>query len=87
MGYKITSEFKASVLFEIDVNTDGSSYLVIFGKHINGYFCCIPNWKIGCEMTSPSNIDYNMDKLKACGLSKGVSLGIARAICEQSIER
>ncbi len=34
-----------------------------------------------------SLIDYNMDKLKACGLSKGVSLGIARAICEQSIER
>ncbi len=87
MKYKITNVFRAEALFEIDVNTDGSSYIVIFGKHINGYFCCIPNWNLGCEMTSPSNINYNMNKLKACGLKEQTALGIARAICEQSTKQ
>ncbi|MBQ9713703.1 MAG: hypothetical protein IJV83_00080 [Clostridia bacterium] len=55
--------YNAQVLFEISADVRGDSYLVIYGKHVNGYFCCIPNWGIGCEMAEPSDIFYNTEKL------------------------
>lgn len=80
MKFKIETEFKASVLFEVNVAIGGWTYLVIYGKHINGYFCSIPNWKWGCEMAGPDEVAYNSDKLIDCGASKEVAIEIARAI-------
>ena len=77
--------FKAEVIFEtfIDLPKYGS-YLTIYGKHENGYFCCIPNWGLGCEMTDADDVFYNVEKLQEkCGLNPEVAnalaLGIRRA--------
>ena len=82
MDYKFETEFKASVLFECNIAVGGWTYLIIYGKHINGYFCCIPNWKWGCEMAEPNEVAYNSDKLIDCGADPEVARAICKAIQE-----
>lgn len=83
MNAKIESIFNANVLFEISVSVCDGSYLVIYGEHINGYFCCIPNWGWCCEMTDPNDTCYNADRLQQnCGANSNVATGIAEAIKE-----
>lgn len=48
---------------EFLVMIEGQRYLVIYGEHINGGFCCIPNKNYGCEMADPGDIFYNAQKL------------------------
>lgn len=74
--------FNASVIFEAGINTNGSYFLTIFGKHANGYFCCIPNWSKGCEMAEPEDVYYNSCKLIEAGFSKTVAKNIALQIRE-----
>ncbi len=86
MEFKIQREYAVNALFESDVAVDGSSYLVIYGKHINGYYCCIPNWNLGCEMGTPDYISYNTEKLVGVGVSEPIAYQIAKSIqhmCEQ----
>lgn len=59
--------YDAEVQFEVGINCRGNYYLVIFGRHINGYFCAIPNWGVGCEMAEPEDIFYNTDRLQGTG--------------------
>lgn len=58
---------EAKVQFEVEINYGGNYYLVIFGRHINGYFCAIPNWGVGCEMAEPEDIFYNTERLQGTG--------------------
>lgn len=55
-------------------------YLLIYGKHINGYYCCIPNWSVGCEMSSSESTGYNRDKLIECGINEDDAIQLAKAI-------
>lgn len=80
MGFIIESIFEANIMFEFNVAIGGWTYLVIYGKHINGSFCCVPNWKWGCEMSNPKEVVYNRDKLVECGASIEVAGEIAKAI-------
>lgn len=80
MAFEIICEYKARVEFEISVDAGGYNYLVIFGKHINGWFCCVPGRKWGCEMAEPTNVAYNMEKLQECGADPGEAEAIALAI-------
>ena len=80
MEFTIEREFKANVLFEFSVAIDGWTYLVIYGKHINGYFCALPSWSMGCEMSSPDAVDYNTKKLISCGMADNVAPALANAI-------
>lgn len=80
MGFKIEQKFNATVLNEYSVAIGGWTYLVIYGRHINGYFCCIPNWKIGCEMSDPNEVAYNCDKLIDCGMKQDVAKELAESI-------
>ena len=57
-------KFEATVLFEATIDTCGSCYLVIYGRHVNGYFCAIPNFGISCEMAEPNDTFYNMERLR-----------------------
>ena len=66
------------VLFEHDIQFNGYSYLVIYGKHINGGFIAIPNWNICTE--AGDSILYNTEKLTACGLDEQTALTIATHI-------
>lgn len=66
---------------EISVAIDGFSYLVIFGKHINGGFCALPQEGISCELSAHdnfSNTGYNAANLNR----KFKSMAKARAIAE-----
>lgn len=80
MEFKIETIFDANVLFEINVAVGEYTYLVIYGEHINGNFCCIPNWKLGCEMSFPNEVVYNQHKLIDCGVEKGIAKELAKAI-------
>ena len=80
--YKIGTRFKADVILENNIEVGGSSYLVIYGKHINGYFCAIPNWNISCEMSSHLSVGYNAEKLEACGIDSEAAVAIVKAIRE-----
>lgn len=80
MKFKIETVFDANVSFEFNVAIGGWTYLVIYGNHINGGFCCVPNWKWGCEMAGPREVAYNRDKLIDCGAPEEVATEIAKAI-------
>ena len=62
--------FKVAVLFETDIVANGCSYLVMYGKHVNGYFCCIPNFGYGCEMSDPNDTAWNYNSLIKTGIDK-----------------
>ncbi len=84
-GYKIQSRFNADARFEISIDAKGWNFLLIYGKHVNGYYCCIPNWNIGCEMSDPQDTFYNEEQLRksAALMEEGtqkVLLGVARQL-------
>ena len=72
--------YNVQALFEISVDVRGDNYLVIYGKHVNGYFCCIPNWRISCEMAEPSDTFYNTEKLLLANCPKYSAKEIAEII-------
>ena len=80
----INAEYEAYVSFEISVDYGGYNYLLIYGKHINGYFCCVPGWKWGCEMAEPGDVTYNAEKLRGAGAGRDVAKALAKAIRERS---
>ena len=84
MEYVISGNYHAEALFEITVDVNGHSYLVIYGKHINGGFCCIPNWNVACEMSDPSDTFYNAEALQRCKIPKNYAKAIANAIRDRS---
>lgn len=80
MDFQVEAKHKAEVLFEVSIGVKGRAYLVIYGKHINGYFCCVPNWGWGCEMAEPEDVWYNADKLEGAGAKPEVAQALAEAI-------
>ena len=72
--------YEAKVLFETNIDTNGCSYLIIYGKHVNGYFCCIPNWNIGCEMSDPNDTFWNYESLCHTNISEQAAEIIAKEI-------
>lgn len=76
----VQAHYKASVIFEASIDTNGYNYLVIYGKHINGYFCCIPNWNLGCEMAEPGDVSYNAERLIGAGITDSAAKALAKEI-------
>lgn len=68
------------VLFEHDVQFNGCSYLIVFGRHINGGFVAIPNWNISAELSADGSVLYNTEKLEESGLDPATALTIAQHI-------
>lgn len=67
----------------IGLSHDGNYYSVIFGKYMNGGFCSIPNWGIGCELSFDfKDIFWNEESLCRVLKRKGASKAIAMAIAE-----
>lgn len=68
---------------EIGVNIPGHGYfLVIYGKHANGYFCALPSWNYACEMADPDDTFYNTERLSGAGLSESTAKTIVQCIKE-----
>lgn len=68
---------------EISVAIDGFSYLVIFGRHINGGFCALPREGISCELSAHDNfgdIGYNATNIHSKIKNKVKAQAIAEAI-------
>lgn len=86
MDFKLETNYNANVLFETSVAVNGQSYLVIYGEHINGNFCCVPAYGWGCEMAEPSEVFYNSRSLVNCGAPKDVADALAKAIAQRSKE-
>lgn len=72
--------YNANVLFEASIDVGGSSYLTIFGKHINGYFCAIPNVGICCEMAEARDTFYNFERLLGAGIKEKTAKELACTI-------
>lgn len=49
--------------YEATVTARGSSYHILFGHQCNGMFLCIPNWKVGCELASLSDVFWNLHSI------------------------
>lgn len=77
---RIVERYEAKVLFEASIDTCGSNYLVIYGEHINGYFCCIPNWNVSCEMAEPTDVFYNRERL--LNTDAGIGMNAADALAK-----
>lgn len=77
----VVKEYDCKALFEITVEYKGGSYLLIYGKHINGYFCCLPMLGLSCEMSNPHDTFYNAGKLiSVCRIDKSCAKLIAEVI-------
>lgn len=63
MGYQIKHTYEVSNTQEISVDWNGCNFLIIYGKHINGWFIAIPNWGICVEAGSPESENYNEERL------------------------
>ncbi len=87
MSFKLGRQYEASILLEGIISFPGREmYKVIYGKHINGYFCCIPDHGIGCEMTRPTGTAHNAQSLVACGLDEDAAKNISEAIQQTAVE-
>lgn len=81
MKYRIQGvHVKTDDMLEFTVDYKESSYLVIVGKHVNGWFIAIPNWKKSVEAGHPECEFYNFEKLTSIFDEVEASL-IASAIC------
>lgn len=60
---KVTYKGAATEVHHIGISHNGNYYSVIFGKYVNGGFCCIPNWGIGCELASFKDIFWNTESI------------------------
>lgn len=63
MSAIIKTTYAVSNTYEISVDYQGANYLIIYGKHINGWFIACPNWQFCTEAASPDDVFYNTEKL------------------------
>lgn len=84
MGYEISyiGDRNISDMHHIGVDHNGSHYNVIFGRYVNGGFCSIPNFGVGCELSSFSDVFWNTESLGRVLKSKRAAKAIAMAISE-----
>lgn len=68
--------------YEANVETMGSSFHLIFGHQINGFFLCIPNWQFGCELARLDNEDWNINSMlsRTTRITYEHATAIARAL-------
>ena len=76
---RVGMAFNAKVIFERAVTIGAWSGLVIYGRHVNGYFVCIPG-EYAAEMAEPTDTFYNTEKLMYAGAPKWLAERIASAI-------
>ena len=84
MDYKINSTYEVAKTQEFSVDWNGYGFLVIYGKHINGWFIAIPNWNICTEAGEPTDVIYNTEKLAAAFRNASKGQAIAEAIKKYS---
>lgn len=79
MKAEVRTTYKIEAKEELSIDYKGFNYLVIIGKHINGWFIAIPNWNVYTEAGNPIDSYYNCEKLSKA-LNDG-NAGTAIADC------
>lgn len=64
----------------IGVEYNGNYFSVIFGEYVNGGFCSIPNWNVGCELAELDDVGWNKRVLSELFENSGIGNCIAQAI-------
>ena len=49
--------------YEMNLNAQGCSFHLIFGRQVNGRFLCIPNWQFGCELAKLKDTSWNLNSI------------------------
>lgn len=80
--YKIKNTYEVTKTQEASVDWNGYNFLVIYGKHINGWFIAIPNWNVCTEAGQPSDDFYNTEKLSRVIDIENAPSVIAKAVRE-----
>lgn len=76
-------EHEISDIYEISVDWNGWNFLVIYGKHKNGWFIAIPNWNVCTEAGEPKDENYNAAKISQTNmLLDAAPMYLAQAIAE-----
>ena len=66
----------------IGVEYHGVHYSVIFGKYVNGGFCAIPNFRVGCELSDFTDTLWNTESLDRALKNEKAATAIAAAIAK-----
>ena len=64
----LKSKYECEACAELSIDSNGWNFLVIFGKHINGYYIAIPNHNICVEAACAADTFYNEGRLLAAGI-------------------
>lgn len=72
---------------EISIAYEGRSYLTIYGRHINGWFLCMPSWHVSCELGNPAegsewNLSHLTEALEKTGRNPEAARDQAKAVLE-----
>ena len=49
--------------YEAVIEAGGCSFHILFGSHCGGNFLCIPNWNVGCELSSFNDDHWNTNSI------------------------
>lgn len=76
---------KLNDIREISIDYSEWSFLTIYGRHINGWFLCMPGWNISCELANPAqgsqwNQEHLAKAFEESGWSEEISADAAREI-------
>lgn len=82
MKAEIRNTYEVSNTHEISVDWNGFNFLIIYGKHINGWFIAIPNWEVCVEASDPTDAFYNSEKFAKALNMANASVELAKAIKE-----
>lgn len=64
---------------EISIEYDGRSFRTIYGRHINGWFLCMPGRNISCELANPAEgSEWNLFHLTEAFEETGLDLEAAK---------
>lgn len=82
MEYRIQNTYEVTKTHEFSVDWNGFNFLIIYGKHKNGWFIAIPNWNVCTEAGEPTSVDYNATKLAQTHIHDTAPVYLAKAIKE-----
>jgi hypothetical protein len=63
MQYRIYGDYKVSDVASFQMEWNGYSFNVVYGKHNYGWFVAIPNLSVSLEISTPDDVLYNGQKI------------------------
>ena len=72
---------------ELKLQIEDQKVLVIYGRHINGYYIALPNIYMSCEALEPEEVKRNTVYLSQAGLRSDYAEAVCTAIYDYEKER